>query len=384
MNIGIAIFIFALFAGCGSEDFLPVKKTNPDSKKEQNKYKNIIVTDDYILNAKVTDSYGRAASALNNKGLYQFDFKPIKYIKSSGGYVDMNLNGKKDEDEPDAFTMYADLNKKYINPFTTISFATNFKDNYIAQIFRIKNIDIDTTSNEIQLRKSVAYANAILGISAIKDYKNARFKTRNNINNIQMTMDALVLNMKKHTLSKSIARITNNQIYLDIEKSNDIAFINRSIKQEYNNFNDSSKDNSTCGNTSVSEIGCDNNKTTSDINNTKPSPINPINPPNKPNKTPDGWYIAKINHLRPIIPISAKYVRIDRVAHFLKTEATSTHIYFKDPGFDNKNFPPNPPAFPLELIGEIQNNEIILNLTNVDRQGTNSFKFTPKFIDYRD
>lgn len=386
MRIGIAIFIISIFAGCGSEDFLPkTKKINVKPGKKQTKYrKNIIVTDDYVLRAKVTDSHGRAAMELNKKGSYEFNFVPIRFIKSSGGFVDMNSNGKKDKDEPDAFTMYADIDKKYINPFTTISFKTNFKDSYIAKIFGLRDININTTSNNIKLRKSVAYANAILGISAIKEYKISRSQTRSNTNTIQMTMDDLVSNMKKHTLSHSIAKITNKQIYNDIEKSNDLAFINRSIKHEYNYFNSNSRDNSTCGNTSISEIGCDANKTTSESNATKPSPIVPINPPNKPNKTRDGWNIVKLNHLRPIIPISAKYVRIDRVAFFQRTKTDGIYIYFKEPGFTNKKFPPNPPAFPSELIGEIQNNEIVLNLTKVDRRGVDSFNFKPEFIEYKD
>lgn len=400
-------------------------KPSPVTDKNVTITKKVTVTDDYVISASVTDLAGNKAISLEEIGQYGFKKYDNGIIKSTGGNVDSNGNGKIDENEPKALTMYADSKKTYINPFTTLSATTAYSDEQIANLFSIANIDINTNTDDVKVRKAIIYANAILGEAQSRGdqykptsvtpitptpspdsgatvlprasvYDDPAPTTQTIIDQkyawvMQAVQNRLSSNMD---LGKAISNMTGNTEYENLP--NDINAINNFIQTENIKFNTNpySGGNPTNNPNPVEPTPINPTPTPGDDyippyvggggSGTKPDPITPTPEPIITiEKTQDGYKIAKIESKSAKIDKSANVIRIDKVAFFIKDSTDNT---YKAPGFDHDIYPPNPPAFPssLKTTSDVNDGDkIVLDLSNVDRKKDGSFKFTPTNVDYK-
>lgn len=186
--IAASLLVSGILVGCGSSNDGSSSNPAPQTTKV------FTVTDDYVLNANVysvvdsaksrsltsTRANNSSANGTGNdtkpeptpvekpdataqstgKGAYKFSaLKAGSIVKSVGGVVDVNNNGKVDSGEPTALNMASKASNSFVNPFTTFEVYTNAN---IAELFGIPKADIDTTTDDVKVRQAVALANAMI------------------------------------------------------------------------------------------------------------------------------------------------------------------------------------------------------------------------------
>ncbi len=133
----------------------------------------VTVANSHVADATVASESGESLDSLG-VGLYGFKSggKYPNQIKLSNAWLDINHNNTKDNGEPSLFDMYTEIQSSdkeaYINLLTTLSHVTGMGDASIKSLLNISGVSkplrhINTELNDLDLRRAVLYAGAILG-----------------------------------------------------------------------------------------------------------------------------------------------------------------------------------------------------------------------------
>lgn len=410
----------------------PVKPNEPADKNTTDKnetiVKTITVVDDYVIGASVKDENNNEASYIKDKKHYAFTNFIGLAVSSTGGKIDINGNNIADSNEPNAYKMYASSNKKYINPFTTIAYSTTYTDNQVASMFGLTDIDINTATQDIKIRKAVAIANALI---------NEGSKTSTSTNEkptvpsdakdlfplaattLQSTIDKFYTLRKTKNGVDSIVEITKDNSYKalnDANLTNLNNFLYKKLKEYETKKTEPTKEESNQGggnntggggNTGGGSNGngntggggtssglcpdgtysmyCNGNNGNNENNGTNNNPVV------SQSKTKDDFIKAEItastsSGLIKEKPENINLIRIDRVAYFKKGSVASGANTFTEANkaseADSKEFPPNPPAFPssITLTADGNNTKITFR---INRTSDETFNFMPRYLDYK-
>lgn len=441
-----SILASLILAGCGgggggSNNSSPAKDPNqnkpevvdqnstdkPDSNttkpvdKNETIVKTVTVVDDYVIGATVKDENNNQASYVKDKKHYAFENFIGLSVSSTGGKVDINNNNIADANEPEAYKMYASSTKKHINPFTTIAYSTSYTDKQVANMFGLKDIDINTATDDNKIRKAVAIANALINEGSKKTTSTNDkptvpsgakdlFPLANT--KLQSTIDKFYELRKTKNGVDSIVEITKDNSYKalnndNLTTTNDL--LHKKLKEYETQRNTTTDDkpntgggnsgggNSGGGNSGGGNSGGGGNTggglcpdgTYSIYCKPQNNPNNPSNPstPIPQSKTRDGFTKAEINATSNSALIKAEIeninlVRIDRVAYFIKNNAPTGVTLSEANSINSANYPPNPPAFPsfLKFTADGNNTKITFD---INRTSNSAFNFQPTYLDYK-
>lgn len=331
-------------------------KNSTTQKDKNSTQENLVVTvsDDFILQARVTTSSQKQTAKEVGKGKYKFE-KPVSetenYIQAIGGYIDFNNNAKIDEDEKSVqhFTLKAPISSNVINPFTTILYNAKTTSEKLSKLFGLKSIFISTQSDSnVSIRKAVFLANAIIGESEKRSklydpsFKGCSVDYVDDgkpvvplaiKNSYELVLDYIFSEINKgKSLDKILYEKTKSKLYSNI--STNINEINKNIISELKRYK------------SLSGNVCDEK----DAPVSKEDPVDPVDPtpidptpidptPVEDPKTTDGYFIAKISNNIASFKSTPTIIRVNGVFHFIRNSAG--FVYDK-PSSTNSIYAPNP------------------------------------------
>lgn len=164
----LSVTIVVLFTGCGfdsSDGHSQVASTTSsistgstgstggidssttDNNKQITNSKVITVERGPVIGATVKDANGQIASSVNNSNKYKFDNEPEYPISAEGGFIDIDRNGKQDENEIKLdVVLMAPKGYNIITPLTTLVVEKN--ESYVTEQLGLSKDDLRKLPSE--------------------------------------------------------------------------------------------------------------------------------------------------------------------------------------------------------------------------------------------
>lgn len=316
-----------------------------------------------IIASNISDETTNNIAKENKIGQYVFKYNTLEnYLISEGGFIDINDNGKIEKDDFKNFTMYANLDKTYINPFTTFKNRTKYKDNEIASLFGIQSLNMP--KDDVNYKKALAYAIGLLVEVELNGNNCKPSTTPTPTPQIQpdtgtnqqvppplsnpdgeTVLPFSVTNSSYATQNKYECILQNVFFYKNQGKSIEVAVAEVLKDNSYKALPFTSAELDTY------------------INNIYKKYTNKEQDSSEPKeKTADGYTLVSLSNNTAKIPENANVILIDKIAFYKKTQDN-----FMLTNAKNNSFPPAPSVFSDRLKTQKKDSNYILTLSKPEK-----------------